>query len=165
MKITIRPYIEKDLEAIIDLSLLAWEPVFGSFQNIFPRAIYDILYPDWQKSQAEGVKSVCENHETYTTLVSEVGGKAVGFISYELKPEEKQGVVNLLAVHPDYQNQDIGTQLNLAALEAIQEAGMTLAIVETGGDESHAPARRSYEKAGYSPFPIVRYFKEVKGKD
>ena len=165
MKMTIRPYTEKDLDAIINLSLLAWEPVFISFQYIFPSAIYDILYPDWQKSQAEGVASVCTDQETYTTLVAEVDGEVVGFVSYELKPEEKRGIVDLLAVHPGYQNEGTGTQLNLAALEAIQEAGMNMAIVETGGDESHAPARRSYEKAGYVPFPIVRYFKELKNEE
>ena len=165
MTIQIRPYLNADLDSIVHLSLLAWEPVFESFQRIFPRPIYDILYPDWQKSQAEGVAAVCRDSETYTTLVAEVEGAVVGFVSYELKPEEKRGIVDLLAVRPDFQNQEIGTELNLAALEVIKEAGMDLAIVETGGDEGHAPARRSYEKAGYSAFPIVRYFKELKNED
>ena len=39
---------------------------------------------------------------------------------------------------------------------------MTLAQVETGGDVSHAPARRAYEKAGYTGLPLVRYFKTLK---
>jgi len=161
LKNLIRPYQEEDLDAIVALSLLAWEPVFESFQRIFPRPIYDILYPDWRKSQADGVAAVCQDQETYTTMVAEVEGEVVGFVSYELKPEKKRGIVDLLAVHPDFQNQEIGTELNYAALEAIRKAGMNLAIVETGGDESHAPARRSYEKAGYSALPIVRYFKKI----
>ena len=34
-------------------------------------------------------------------------------------------------------------------------------IVGTGGDPGHAPARRSYEKSGYTPLPLVRYYKDL----
>ena len=42
-----------------------------------------------------------------------------------------------------------------------KESGMKLAEVGTGGDPSHAPARRSYEKAGYTALPLVRYYKDL----
>jgi hypothetical protein len=32
----------------------------------------------------------------------------------------------------------------------MKEAGMQVATVSTGGDPSHAPARRAYEKAGFT---------------
>lgn len=86
----------------------------------------------------------------------------VGFLSYEIKKEEEKGEVILLAVHPEFQNDGIGTDLNIYALDKMKEAGMKLAVVETGGDESHAPACRSYEKAGYTGLPLVRYFKKLK---
>ena len=31
----------------------------------------------------------------------------------------------------------------------------------TGGDPGHAPARHTYEKAGFTPLPLVRYYKEL----
>ena len=40
--------------------------------------------------------------------------------------------------------------VNHFALEKMKESGMKLAIVATGGDPGHAPARRTYEKAGYT---------------
>jgi len=69
--------------------------------------------------------------------------------------------VVLLAVHPEFQKRGIATQLNEAALDAMKAVGAKLAIVETGGDDGHAPARRAYEKAGYTGLPIVRYFKDL----
>jgi GNAT superfamily N-acetyltransferase len=69
--------------------------------------------------------------------------------------------LSLLAVHPDYQNDGIGTELNIAALQKMKAAGMRLAVVGTGGDEGHAPARSSYEKAGYRPLPLVRYYQDL----
>jgi ribosomal protein S18 acetylase RimI-like enzyme len=89
-----------------------------------------------------------------------VDGKVVGYIAYELY-NDKTGEVQLLAVLPEYQNHGIGTQLNTFALQKMKEGGMKLAVVSTGGDESHVPARRSYEKAGYTALPLVKYYRDL----
>jgi hypothetical protein len=34
-------------------------------------------------------------------------------------------------------------------------------MVETGGDEGHSAARRTYERAGLRVLPIARYFKKL----
>jgi GNAT superfamily N-acetyltransferase len=47
------------------------------------------------------------------------------------------------------------------ALDRLKDAGMTVAMVETGGDPGHAVAHRTYEKAGYVHLPIARYFKNL----
>jgi ribosomal protein S18 acetylase RimI-like enzyme len=94
-------------------------------------------------------------------LIAELEGRAVGFLAYEVNVEDGVGDVALLAVHPDYQNLGIGTELNNSALGKMVESGMKMARVETGGDPSHAPARRCYEKAGYTLLPIARYHKDL----
>ena len=155
----IRPFIDCDIEEIVELSLLAWEPVFESFENVLSSRIFSILYPDWRKTQAEGVAGACRATDKYRTLVAEIDGRVVGFIAYELKGET--GEVVLLAVHPEFQKRGIATQLNQASLDAMKAAGVKMVVVETGGEDGHAPARRAYEKAGYTGLPIVRYFKDL----
>lgn len=158
---TIRPYRPADLSAILDLSVLAWEPVFTAWQRILGPSLYPVaISPDWQKTQKEGVEKACMDPKIIT-WVAEVEEKVIGFIAYELNQTTQTGEVMLLAVHPDYQNGGIGTELNRLALQKFKEAGMKLAVVGTGGDEGHAPARRSYEKAGYTGLPLVRYYKEL----
>ena len=66
-----------------------------------------------------------------------------------------------LFTHPEHQNKGLGTELNKFALRKFKECGMKLASLGTGGDEGHAPARRSYEKAGYTALPLVRYYKKL----
>lgn len=161
MEYQIRSYVDGDIDDIVELSLLAWEPIFQSFREILGPKIYSILYPDWRKSQREGVETVCRDKEKYNTLVAQCGQKVIGFLVYELKKADARGEVILLAVHPEYQNGGIGTELNERALEKMEAAGVKMAVVETGGDGSHAPARRSYDKAGYTALPIVRYFKDL----
>jgi ribosomal protein S18 acetylase RimI-like enzyme len=157
----IRPFTISDIEAVVHLSLLAWERVFIAWEQILGPKLYPVaIYPDWRKSQKEVVESVCRD-EKMTTWVAEVDGLVVGFISYELNDKAKIGEVQLLAVHPDHQNHGIGTELNHFALQKFKEGGMKLAVVGTGGDEGHAPARRAYEKAGYTGLPLVRYYQDL----
>lgn len=161
MNAHIRPFTPSDMNDIIELSLLAWEPVFIAWQRILGPELYPIaISPDWRKSQKEGVEMVCQD-ENNTTWVAEVDGKVIGFIAYTLDSSTETGEVRMLAVHPDDQNQGIGTDLNRFALQKMKESGMKLAVVGTGGDEGHAPARRSYEKAGYTALPLVRYYKAL----
>ena len=162
MDLRIRPLNDSDIDDIVELSLLAWEPVFTAWERILGPKLYPIaIYPDWRKSQRDVVERGCSN-EDFTTWVAEQDGRVVGFVAYELNDKDKIGEVQLLAVHPEYQNHGIGTALNNFALEKLKEAGMKLAVVGTGGDEGHAPARRSYEKAGYTALPLVRYYKDLR---
>ena len=155
----IRTSDDKDLDEIVEVSLLAWEPVFVSFRKILGPEIYSFLYPNWQESQKEGVEAFCKDREKVRVLVAELGGRVVGFLAYQIRGQT--GEVELLAVHPDYQSLGIGTELNNRALEEMKAAGVVMVEVGTGGDESHAPARRSYEKAGYTALPLVRYYKRL----
>ena len=154
-------FIASDMPAILELSILAWEPVFTAWQQILGPKLYPIaIYPDWRASQKEVVAKICLD-EKMCTWVAEVDGSVVGYIVYEMNQISKIGEVQLLAVRPDSQNHGIGTDLNNFALEKLKEGGMRLAVVGTGGDEGHAPARRSYEKAGYTGLPLMRYYKDL----
>jgi ribosomal protein S18 acetylase RimI-like enzyme len=155
----IRSFADSDIEQIVELSLLAWDPAFESMEKVLGLRIFRLIWPDWRKSQAEGVERACRATDKYHTLVAELDDRVVGFIAYELKGET--GEVVLLAVHPEFQKRGIATQLNRATLDAMKAAGMKMAVAETGGEEGHAPARRAYEKAGYTGLPIVRYFKAL----
>ena len=161
MNLQIRPLGSSEIEDVVRLSLLAWAPVFSSFERVLGPKIYATLYPDWEKSQSEAVTAVCKDAEKYHVWVAELDRKVVGFVAYELNHKDKIGEVYMLAVHPDYQNRGIGTELNHFALGKLKESGMQLAVVGTGGDPGHAPARRSYEKAGYTALPLVQYYKDL----
>lgn len=161
MDLHIRPVYDNDVEDLVQLSLLAWTPVFDSFERILGPNIYTLIWPDWRISQRAAIETVCKDREKAIVLVAELEGVVVGFLAYELNTKDKIGQVQLLAVHPEYQNLGIGTELNKFALLEMRESGMKMARVETGGDPSHAPARRSYEKAEYTGLPLVRYFKDL----
>jgi GNAT superfamily N-acetyltransferase len=161
MPALIRPASDGDLDALVGLSLLAWAPVFASFRQVLGQELFARIYPDWRAQQRATVETICGPGGRATVLVAEVAGAGAGFLAYTVQPEGRTGEVALLAVHPDHQNRGIGTALNRVALERMRAGGVALASVGTGGDPGHAPARRAYEKAGYTALPTVRYYQQI----
>ena len=157
----LRPATDNDRDDLVEVTLRAFEPVFKSFTHILGPEIFSIVYPDWRATQRGHIVGFLDNPGV-SVWVAELDGKAVGLVVYELKRESRTGEIQFLAVHPDYQSRGIGTALSALALERMREAGMVLAVVATGGDASHAPARRAYEKAGYTAaLPSVRYYHKL----
>ena len=83
----------------------------------------------------------------------------VGFAAAAIRPEDSIGEVLMLAVDPQSQNRGLGTTLPGVATDWIRESGMPVAFISTGGDPGHAPARRTYAKAGYRELPVTYYLK------
>jgi ribosomal protein S18 acetylase RimI-like enzyme len=157
----IRPFEDRDAEAVVDLSLRAWAPVFASLEQVLGSEIFRRLHPDWREDQRRAVEDVLAA-KVGRVWVADVDGTAVGFVAIELHhPERSVGEISMLAVDPDHQGGGIGTALTEFALDRLEDAGMKVAMVETGGDPGHAAARRTYEKAGYVLLPIARYFKNL----
>ena len=156
----IRPYEDRDAEAVVGLSLRAWEPVFASLEQTLGTEIFGLLHPDWRADQQKAVEDVCAA-ERFPVWVAEADARAVGFVAVALQPERSMGEIYMVAVNPDFQGGGIGTALSEFALAWIKDAGMVVAMVETGGDPGHAAARHTYEKVGCTQLPIARYFKKL----
>lgn len=161
MRPRIRPFDDRDAEAVVDLSLKAWAPVFASLEKALGSGIFRRLHPDWREDQRLAVEDVCASKKTQV-WVAEVGADIAGFVSVEIfDPKRSMGEISMLAVDPYRQSGGIGTALTEFALDRLKDAGMKVAMVETGGDPGHAAARRTYEKAGFALLPIARYFKNL----
>jgi GNAT superfamily N-acetyltransferase len=158
--VVIRPLEESDLDAVVELSLRAWEPVFESMRAVLGDPIFARLHePDWRTAQATAVRAGCTNEE-HDVFVALAEGKPVGFATVALNAfHERMGVVDMIAVDPAYQRRGIATQLMDRAADHMREHGMDIAAVGTGGDPGHAPARAMYEASGYTALPVVRYLK------
>lgn len=158
---TIRPLAEPDVAAVVDLSLRAWAPVFDSFRGALGEGIYRHLYPDWSGMQAAAVERVCRD-EAMATWVADHEGRAVGFVAVvhgRTDDEPDSSEIEMIAVDPEHQRRGIAGDLIAHAVDRMREHGSRLAVIGTGGDPGHAPARAAYEQAGFTPLPLVRYYK------
>lgn len=157
----IEPYDAHQLDAVVRLSLRAWAPVFDSIQKVMDFDLYRTFYPDdWRVSQLHAVEDVCAAEDTNVWVAIDTDS-TVGFIAVKLHSEDSMGEIYMVAVDPDFQGRGIGTALIEFALNWMKDAGMSVAMVETGGDPGHERARRTYEKVGFGLLPIARYFKKL----
>ncbi|NER52278.1 MAG: GNAT family N-acetyltransferase [Symploca sp. SIO1A3] len=157
----IEQYNPQHLNAVVCLSLRAWTPVFDSIKNAIDPDVYQTFYPEnWRVSQQKAVEDVCSAEDTHVWVAIDADS-TVGFVAVKLHSEDKMGEIYMVAVEPDFQGRGIGSALIEFALEWMKDAGMSIAMVETGGDSGHAPARHTYEKIGFRLFPVARYFKKL----
>jgi ribosomal protein S18 acetylase RimI-like enzyme len=156
---SIREFREDDLEAIVELSMRAWEPVFASVRRVLGDDIFLRLHPAWKEDQADAVRYACTN-EARDVFVAVTDDRPVGFVAVALNAfHEGMGMIDIIGVDPDYQRRGISSRLTEVALEHMRSRGMDIAVVETGGDAGHQPARAAYEAAGFTLLPIARYFR------
>lgn len=158
---TIRDYEAGDHDAVVGLALRAWAPVFASMRSVLGPALDEILHgPDWREYQARSVAGALAD-EGMGVWVGDADGRLVGFVVASLDRDQGVGEVYMVAVDPDAQGLGLGSALTTRAVDWIREAGMRAVMIGTGGDPGHAAARRVYEKAGFTPFPLVQYYKAL----
>ena len=161
MEARIRPYAPSDAPDVVALSLRAWAPVFDSERAVLGSEIFERLNgEDWRRRQQKDVEDALAD-DRMRVWVADADGRAVGFVAAKLDREGSIGEIYMLAVDPDHHRRGVGIELTSVATEWIRAEGMPIAMIDTGGDPGHAPARRLYEHAGYRPMPIVRYFKAL----
>jgi ribosomal protein S18 acetylase RimI-like enzyme len=160
MTAQVRPFTPDDLDDVVALSLRAWAPVHASMAAVLGIEVNARVYPDWRAAQESDVRAVCGDGHA-DVWVADVDGRAVGFVAVVLRDGGATGEIDMVAVDPDHQRRGIGAALTGRALDHIRAAGGTLAVVRTGGDPGHAPARRAYERAGFTALPLVVYYQPL----
>lgn len=128
----------------------AFAPIFASFRAMLGDELYERVQAREYAAQSELLGSLLAAQSDWEVHVAEVAGEIVGFVATRLNRETRVGEIGLNAVRPASAGRGIGTAMYEFALQRMRKAGMRAATVATGGDPSHAPTRRAYERAGFT---------------
>lgn len=159
--IEIVPYAPSLHDEVIALSLRAWEPVFRDVKQAVPGYVYDAFYPaGWAVRQASDIDDILRTNADATWVALDDGVMA-GWVGIRCHPGDQMGEIYILAVDPSYQRRGVAAALIDYATARMRDAGMKIAMVETGGDPGHAPSRATYEHAGFERWPVARYFRKL----
>ena len=109
------------------------------------RNTLQLPYVSLDKRKAQLQNSGADNY----ALVAELGGKVVGSIDISRKRNRLAHVASLgMAVHDDYQNRGIGTELMKAALD-MTDNWLNIRRIELDVYTDNLPAVHLYEKFGF----------------
>lgn len=148
--IVMRPVRADDQPHLDSIRQAAFAPVFASFRSILGEDIYKLAQAPKDERQGDLLVSLLAPESGWEVYAAEMAGTVVGFVAIQLNDKTQVGEIGLNAVHPDQAGKGIGTAMYHFAIARMKDAGMRVATVATGGDPSHAPARRAYEKAGFT---------------
>jgi GNAT superfamily N-acetyltransferase len=148
--VLMRPVRVDDQLRLDQIRQAAFAPVFASFRSILGDDLYALAQAREDEAQGELLVALLAPEAGWEVYVAEVAGTIAGFVSIQFNHETQVGEIGLNAVHPDHAGKGVGTAMYDFAIARMKAAGMRVATVATGGDPSHAPARRAYEKAGFT---------------
>lgn len=124
-----------DFESWIELVKL----VSGNFPGLDLKCYKDVLIEKIEKKE---------------TLVVKEGEKVVGALAFSY--EEKE--LSFLAVHPEYRQENIGTEL-VKKFASLFEVGTKLSVITYRDEDIKGKgARKLYKKAGFSEGDLITVF-------
>jgi len=150
MQLVMRPVRAGEEGRLDEIRAAAFEPVFASFRALLGDEIYDLAQKRGDDAQGPLLSWMLEGRSGWEVYAAEASGELVGFMAIKMDPATQVGEIGLNAVHPAHTGKGFGTAMYEFAVARMKEAGMHVATAATGGDASHAPARRAYEKAGFT---------------
>jgi ribosomal protein S18 acetylase RimI-like enzyme len=105
--------------------------------GVIDKEVYESLFPDWRVHQGNAVEQVCTSDDAKVWVAVE-SGVPVGFVAVKYDAGGSIGEIYMIAVDPDHQRRGVAETLTGHALDEMKAAGVSVAMVETGGDPGHA---------------------------
>lgn len=158
----LRSYNPSDLARLIDLTIKTFGPFYEeSFRSIVGDTIYVHQHGTWREDYRQEVAKLHEPEQNKYVVVADDAGTVVGYAAWYTEPARRHGGIDILAVESGYRRRGVGRRLCEHAMTDMEDRGVEVVEVRTGGDAFHAPARALYESLGYARLPTAVYFKEL----
>lgn len=155
----ILPFSAEYADKVALLTIEAWTPIREEYRRLLGDELYELEFSNWQE---EKTRKVLEKMSTGRGFVAIIDGELAGFIHYSMSENGLSGEIGNNAVSSKFRGQGIAQVMYSFVLEKMKSEGAEYATVVTGLDDAHAPARRSYEKAGFErALPSVKYYKKI----
>ncbi|MFW9856689.1 MAG: GNAT family N-acetyltransferase [Candidatus Thorarchaeota archaeon] len=142
----------EDFVAIDHITITCYTPIYESFIEMVGREAYQEIYYDPENPWPENKTS--QNHRLFKEhpewiWVLEKRGEVFGYVSFKLRPGKNYGIFDNNAVLPSHGDQGWGKFMYRHVLKYFRSLGIRFALVETGLDDAHIPARKAYEGVGF----------------
>lgn len=143
----IRSYIQNDLDAMVRIGNAAFRDIYKVMRRELGDEVFQIVIPNPDTCKGLQIIEQTKTHPDWI-MICEEQGQIVGFLTYQLDCEI--AIISNNAVDPECGIKGVGQQMYQEALNHFRKLGIKVVKVTTGLDEAHVPARRAYERSGFS---------------
>ena len=166
-EIVIVPAAREHIEDVMKMTVMAWTPIRLEQKKLLGDRLYTRLFDGWEERKRLEVKNdfLAGGVGGCFGYAALIDGKVAGFVTRLKNPAAPyMGIVGNNAVNPEFAGKGIGSAMYSCILSEMEKEGMTHVGVYTGRDAAHAPARRAYERAGFTPESAIQcadYYKVI----
>ena len=155
-----REYRSDDLNAVMTIANAAWKNIRKMSRDALGDKIADIFNPQGDAlSKGFQIKEQIDCGG-YHIAVCEHDGEIVGFIT--ARCNGVTGEICNNAAKPGTGLKGVGQMMYKYIFEYFRSAGMKVVSVTTGLDYAHEPARKAYQRAGFTrKLESVTYYMEL----
>lgn len=159
IKEIIREATADDTDTLIKIAVNEWRAIYEGYREQLGDEIFPLFFDDYENIKADQIR---ENMRHGNVYVTECDGRIAGFFHFTYLEDKKIGILLNNAVSGEYRGRGIGGRQYEAAFDMLRKLGALAVQVTTGLDDAHAPARRAYEKAGFSASTSsITYYKKL----
>jgi len=152
---SVRIALESDADCVAAIARAQWSVIYEEYRKQLGDALYEIIYRDALDAKEIAIRTAISQKRC---LIAEWEGVVCGFCTYQI--QKAVGALTNNAVSQEYKGHGIAGMLYSRVFEIMKKNGCTAVKVTTGGGDIYAPARRAYEKAGFSEnLEQITYYK------
>lgn len=158
----IRPFVDSDLETLIDLTIQTFRPFYEDYmQTLLGDEVFAHQHGQWEQDYREEVPGLHDPAAGKHVAVAEIDQTIAGFVGWQPSERPKSGEVYILAVSSSHRREAVGRRLCQHAIQEMKATGVEVVGIGTGEDAFHASARALYESLGFTKIPMAGYLKRV----
>ena len=168
-KIIVRYATPADEDRIVEIGRQQWTIINENYKACIGDDLFAAYFGTVENRVADKAAAITENaRDLEHCVVTEVDGVVAGFAHFRTSENGGKlcGTLGHNAVDNNYKGRGIAGRQYAFIYDAMKKAGCVAVNVHTGLDEKHAPARRAYEKSGFSlNLPDINYYRTLKPGD
>ncbi|MEV6521966.1 GNAT family N-acetyltransferase [Longispora sp. NPDC051575] len=155
----LRAFRQHDLARLTELTIATFGPFLkDGFRPVVGELVFANQHGDWRGDYRTLLADLHEPDQHKHVVVAEIDTTVAGYVAWSVDPDHRNGRVVILAVDAGHRRHGLGAALCGHALDQMRAAGAEVAVIGTGGDEFHAPARALYESLGCVGYPVAMYY-------
>lgn len=158
----IRAYVEHDLPQLIQLTIDPFGPFYEQhFRPLVGDTVFAHQHGDWREDYRAQVPTLHDPSAHKYVAVAEKDDELPGYVAWNINPARRHGEIEILAVARGHRRSGIGSTLCRHAFSEMTDHAVEVAVVGTGGDAFHTPARTLYSSLGCTELPVAVFFKQL----
>ena len=168
-KIIVRYATPADEDRIVEIGRQQWTIINENYKACIGDELFAAYYGTVEGRVKAKEEAIRDNaRDLAYCIVTEVDGVVAGFAHFKVAESYGKlcGTLGHNAVDNNFKGRGIAGRQYAFIYDAMRAAGCVAVTVHTGLDEKHAPARRAYEKSGFSlNLPDINYYRTLKSGD